>query len=48
MRFLYFDDWRLGVLHETGVVDVTDALSGVPRLNPESPSTKSLNRWNRL
>ena len=36
MRFLYYDDWRLGVLRDGQVVDVTDALSAVPRLSPET------------
>ncbi len=33
MKFLYFDDYRLGVLKGEGVVDVTAAVDGIPHID---------------
>ena len=30
MKFLYFNDFRLGVLIENKVIDITDQLSDIP------------------
>ena len=35
MKLLFFDDFKLGILKGDSVVDVTDALSGIPHISPE-------------
>jgi 2-keto-4-pentenoate hydratase/2-oxohepta-3-ene-1,7-dioic acid hydratase in catechol pathway len=34
MKILFFDDWKLGVLKDDTVVDVSDAVKDIPRLGP--------------
>jgi 2-keto-4-pentenoate hydratase/2-oxohepta-3-ene-1,7-dioic acid hydratase in catechol pathway len=34
MKLLFFDDFRLGVLHGTSVVDVSDVVHDIPHLEP--------------
>lgn len=34
MKLLYFDDFRLGVLKDGGVVDVTDCVREIPQMGP--------------
>ena len=36
MKILYFDDFKLGVLKQDGVVDVTSVVKAVPHLATES------------
>jgi 2-keto-4-pentenoate hydratase/2-oxohepta-3-ene-1,7-dioic acid hydratase in catechol pathway len=36
MKLMYFDDYRLGVLTDAGVVDVMDAVRDIPHLDPQS------------
>ena len=34
MKILFFDDWKLGVLKDDTVVDVSDAVKDIPHLGP--------------
>ena len=34
MKLMHFNDFRLGVLTDTGVVDVTDLIADIPHTNP--------------
>lgn len=36
MKLMYFNDYRLGVLTDAGVVDVMDAVRDIPHLDPQS------------
>ena len=35
MKLLFFDDFRLGVLHGDSVVDVSDVVKDIPNLEPQ-------------
>ena len=35
MKLLFFDDFRLGVLHGDAVVDVSDVVKDIPNLEPQ-------------
>src|ERR1700688_5054760 len=35
MKLLFFDDFRLGVLHGDSVVDVSDVVKDIPHLEPQ-------------
>ena len=35
MKLAYFNDFRLGVVRDSGIVDVTDALKDIPRVQPQ-------------
>ena len=34
MKLLFFDDFKLGVLKDDSVVDVSDAVRGIPHTSP--------------
>ena len=36
MRICYFNDFKLGVVKEDGVVDVTDVVNDIPHTGPEN------------
>jgi 2-keto-4-pentenoate hydratase/2-oxohepta-3-ene-1,7-dioic acid hydratase in catechol pathway len=35
VKLCFFDDWKLGIVGDTGVVDVTDQLADIPRVHPQ-------------
>jgi 2-keto-4-pentenoate hydratase/2-oxohepta-3-ene-1,7-dioic acid hydratase in catechol pathway len=45
MKIVYFNDWRLGVVKGDAVVDVTAAVSDVPRLGPHDLINGVIERW---
>ena len=45
MRLLFFDDFRLGVLKGDAVVDVTQAVSGIPHTGPHNLITGLIERF---
>lgn len=45
MRITFFNDWRLGVVTDAGVVDVTDAAADVPRVGPHDVINGVIERW---
>ena len=45
MKILYFDDFRLGVLKGSSVVDVTSAVKDVPHLGPHDLINGVIERW---
>ena len=45
MKLLHFDDFRLGVLKDDRVVDVTAALDGIPHTGPGDRMSGLIARW---
>ncbi|MEQ9642279.1 MAG: fumarylacetoacetate hydrolase family protein [Alphaproteobacteria bacterium] len=45
MKLLYFNDFRLGVLTDAGVVDVTAATEGIPHTDPGDLMSGLIARW---
>ncbi|MBM3609594.1 MAG: fumarylacetoacetate hydrolase family protein [Alphaproteobacteria bacterium] len=45
MRIAFFNDWRLGVVTDAGVVDVTDAAADVPRVGHHDLINGVIERW---
>ncbi len=45
MKLLFFDDFKLGVLNGTDVVDVMDVVKDVPRIHPQDLIAGVIERW---
>jgi 2-keto-4-pentenoate hydratase/2-oxohepta-3-ene-1,7-dioic acid hydratase in catechol pathway len=45
LKILFFDDFRLGILKDDGVVDVTTVVQDVPRLGPHDLINGVIERW---
>ena len=48
MKLLYFDDFRLGVVHDDGVVDVSAAVEAVPHTGPHDLISGVIERFEDL
>jgi 2-keto-4-pentenoate hydratase/2-oxohepta-3-ene-1,7-dioic acid hydratase in catechol pathway len=48
MKLAFFDDFKLGVVAEAGIVDVTDAVKDIPRLGPQDLMRGVIERFDTL
>jgi 2-keto-4-pentenoate hydratase/2-oxohepta-3-ene-1,7-dioic acid hydratase in catechol pathway len=47
MRLLFFDDFKLGVLRDESVVDVSDTVTGLPARHPQDVIAQVIEQWPR-
>ena len=48
MRLLFFDDYRLGVLRDSAVIDVSGLVSDIPRAHPQDIIASVIERWSEF
>ena len=48
MKLLFFDDFKLGVLIGTDVVDVMEAVKDIPRIHPQDLIVGVIERWDEV
>jgi 2-keto-4-pentenoate hydratase/2-oxohepta-3-ene-1,7-dioic acid hydratase in catechol pathway len=47
MKLMFFDSFKLGVVREDTVIDVSDAVSDIPRLHPQDVIRGVIEQWAR-
>ena len=48
MRLLFFDNYKLGVLRDSAVIDVSGLVSDIPRAHPQDIIASVIERWSEF